>query len=88
MTHIVAILLSTFNGERYLDEYLHSLNEQEWRELTLIVRDDGSTDKTLQLLNRNQEISKLPFQILPSAGHLGAAQSYLRLLDEAGDGFD
>ena len=88
MTNNVAILLSTFNGDKYLDEYLHSLNEQDWHDLTVIVRDDGSTDKTLQLLKRNQEISKLPVQILPSAGHLGAAQSYLRLLDVAGEGFD
>jgi glycosyltransferase involved in cell wall biosynthesis len=88
MTYKVAILLSTYNGDRYLDEYLHSLNEQDWRDLTLIVRDDGSSDNTLPILKRNQEISELSFQILPSAVHLGAAQSYLRLLDEAGDGFD
>jgi glycosyltransferase involved in cell wall biosynthesis len=80
--------LSTFNGDRYLDEYLHSLNGQEWHDLTLIVRDDRSSDQTLQILKRNQEISELPFQILSSDGHLGAAQSFFCLLDEAGNGFD
>ncbi len=88
MKNGVAVLLSTFNGDRYLDEYLQSLNGQEWRDLTLIVRDDGSSDKTLPILKRNQEISELAFQILPSDGHLGAAQSFFRLLDEAGDGFN
>lgn len=84
----VAVLLSTYNGDKYLDEYLHSLSEQEWLDITLIVRDDGSSDKTLQILKRNQEISNFNFLILPSDGNLGPAQSFFRLLDGAGDGFD
>jgi glycosyltransferase involved in cell wall biosynthesis len=84
----VAILLSTYNGEKYLDEYLHCLSAQEWCDITLIVRDDGSSDKTLQILKRNQGISNFSFLILPSDDNLGPAQSFFRLLVEAGDGFE
>jgi glycosyltransferase involved in cell wall biosynthesis len=84
----VAVLLSTYNGEKYLDEYLSSLSAQEWREITLVVRDDMSSDKTLEILKRNQGLSNFRFLILPSDGNLGPAQSFFRLLAEAGDGFD
>jgi glycosyltransferase involved in cell wall biosynthesis len=84
----VAVLLSTYNGNKYLDEYLISLRKQAWRDITLFVRDDGSSDITLQILKRNQDISNTNLLILPSDGHLGAAKSFLRLLDGAGDGFD
>jgi glycosyltransferase involved in cell wall biosynthesis len=85
----VAVLLSTYNGEKYLDELLLSLKEQEWPDISLIVRDDQSSDKTLQVLKRNQSNNKKNnFTILPSGDHLGAARSFLNLLSEAGDGFN
>lgn len=46
----VAIILSSYNGEKYLSEQLTSLAQQESVELTLFVRDDGSTDQTRELL--------------------------------------
>jgi glycosyltransferase involved in cell wall biosynthesis len=46
----VAILLSTYNGARYLREQLDSLLAQSHREWTLYWRDDGSTDATVAIL--------------------------------------
>jgi Glycosyl transferase family 2 len=40
----VAILLSTFNGERYLAEQLHGFSTQTHENWKLYWRDDGSTD--------------------------------------------
>jgi glycosyltransferase involved in cell wall biosynthesis len=83
----VAVLLSTFNGEKFLDEFLLSLDKQEGCDISLIVRDDQSSDSSLQILKRNRKTSN-NFQLLTSTGHLGAAGSYFTLLSEAGDGFD
>jgi len=47
----VAILLSTFNGERFLQEQLDSLLAQDFEEWTLYWRDDGSTDGTIAILD-------------------------------------
>jgi len=88
MNYRVAVLLSTYNGEKYLDENLHSLNQQEWRDITLYIRDDGSSDKTIQIINKYQGIFDDNILLLPSDGHLGAAQSFFCLLDGAGDGFE
>jgi len=46
----INILLSTYNGERYLKEQLDSLFYQTYKNIKIIVRDDGSTDKTLEIL--------------------------------------
>ncbi len=51
----VAILLSTFNGGPYLQQQLDSLLEQSFEEWTLYWRDDGSTDNTLELLEKFSE---------------------------------
>ncbi|MFZ5766455.1 MAG: glycosyltransferase family 2 protein [Thermodesulfobacteriota bacterium] len=48
----VAILLSTYNGERYLAEQLGSIADQTYRDLRLFVRDDGSTDRTRDLIEQ------------------------------------
>jgi glycosyltransferase involved in cell wall biosynthesis len=47
----IAILLSTFNGEKFLAEQLDSLWQQTRQDFELFVRDDGSNDGTLQLLS-------------------------------------
>ena len=46
----VNILLSTYNGEQYLGEQLDSLLQQTYQNITIYVRDDGSDDCTLQIL--------------------------------------
>ena len=48
----VDILLATFNGEKYLEEQLESLDRQEDVNVRVWANDDGSTDETLTILNR------------------------------------
>lgn len=42
----VSVLMSTFNGEKYLMSQIDSILQQKDIEVDLIIRDDGSTDKT------------------------------------------
>jgi glycosyltransferase involved in cell wall biosynthesis len=46
----VHILLATYNGEQYLQEQLESIENQTYINWTLTVSDDGSTDKTLDII--------------------------------------
>ncbi len=46
----VAILLCTYNGERFLREQLDSFASQTYRNWSIHVSDDGSTDSTLEIL--------------------------------------
>lgn len=47
----VAILMSTYNGEKYLKEQIKSLQKQTFENWELFIRDDGSTDETISVIN-------------------------------------
>lgn len=78
----VAVLLSTYNGMRYLPEQLESLARQNFGQWTLIWRDDGSTDGTTAVMQQfaanlgEESCLSIPDQ----AGHLGIIGSFLTLL--------
>lgn len=82
----VTILMSTFNGERYLREQVDSILSQERVKVTICIRDDGSTDGTLDILNeylRNNSNVKVIFG-KPS----GVGRSFMKLLFETTDETD
>lgn len=47
----VTILMSTYNGEKYLSAQLDSILNQQNVDIKIIVRDDGSSDKTKLILD-------------------------------------
>lgn len=46
------VLLSSYNGEKYISEQLESLLLQTWNNLKILIRDDGSCDKTVDILEK------------------------------------
>ncbi|MFN8575920.1 MAG: glycosyltransferase family 2 protein [Candidatus Sericytochromatia bacterium] len=48
----VDILLATYNGEKYLEEQLDSIINQTYKNWFVIVRDDGSSDLTLNIIEQ------------------------------------
>ena len=47
----VAVLLSTYNGEKYLREQLDSIENQTYKNIQIVIRDDGSHDNTVEIIN-------------------------------------
>ena len=47
----VQILLSTYNGEEYIREQLDSILAQNYPDVDILIRDDGSSDDTFVILN-------------------------------------
>lgn len=80
---LVNILLSTYNGEQYLLEQLESINQQTYPHIHLYVRDDGSDDSTLSILETFS--SKYPLTIIKGE-NIGFMKSFFELLKAAGDG--
>ena len=76
----IIVLLSSYNGEKYLAEQLESLVSQENVELELLVRDDGSKDSTLAVLDEWQSKGKLTWY---TSGNLGPGKSFIHLLQTA-----
>ena len=54
----IAILLCTYNGEKFLKEQFDSIAKQTYDNWSLYVSDDGSTDNTLQIVENFK--SQLP----------------------------
>jgi glycosyltransferase involved in cell wall biosynthesis len=80
------ILLATYNGEKYLSEFFESLTNQSCKNFLLIVRDDESSDNTLNIISNYS--NKLNITLLNSNIRLGAACNFIQLLIESGDEFD
>ena len=79
----IAVLLSTYNGEKYLKEQLQSLYIQEGAEISLLVRDDGSTYDRINILDEWQSKGLLSWY---SSGNLGPGKSFMHLLKTAKPG--
>lgn len=76
----VIILLSTYNGEKFLKEQLDSLLKQDFSEWVCHIRDDGSKDKTCEIIKTYVDSYPLKFINKTTNENKGAAQSFLELL--------
>ena len=87
MTPRVAVLISTYDGAKFLEAQLTSLAAQTDVRLEVFARDDGSHDDTLAIMRKHASI--WPRLAEPIAGeNLGPAKSFLRLLVETPGDFD
>lgn len=76
----VAVLLSTFNGERFLCEQLDSLVTQSCKDIVVHIRDDGSTDHTVDIINDYQARFPEIFKVY-IGDNLGSSASFNWLLE-------
>lgn len=51
----VQVLMSTYNGQTYLKKQIESILEQTYPNIELLVRDDGSSDHTIDILRDYEE---------------------------------
>ena len=80
---MVDILAAVFNGGNYLDELLASLEAQEHRTWRLWVRDDGSTDETVDIVRRHATVDPRIVLLDASGDRLGPTAGFGWLLQRA-----
>ena len=74
----ICILMSTYNGEKYLSEQLDSILNQEKVEVDILIRDDGSTDNTLKILeNYSEKFKNVEYYI---GKNIKSAKSFMDLV--------
>jgi len=76
----INILLSTYNGERFIIEQLDSLFNQTYANIKIYIRDDGSTDSTVNLIRTYPDHKKLI--TLSIGNNIGVIPSFLQLLTD------
>lgn len=77
----VVIIMSTYNGEKYIAEQIDSLINQTYKNIEILIRDDGSKDKTIEIIKKYQE--KNPNIILKEGENKGFINSFFELLNMA-----
>jgi len=73
----VSIAMATYQGERYLPRQLQTLAEQTLAPTELVVRDDGSTDRTVEILHAFAAGAPFPVTVLAGEERLGYAQNFV-----------
>lgn len=74
----VAVLMSTYNGHLFLDKQLESIATQTVAQnLTLYIRDDGSTDSTFDIIEKWKNRINI---VLYKGQNAGPAMSFWKLL--------
>jgi glycosyltransferase involved in cell wall biosynthesis len=77
------VLLSTYNGQAYLEELLQSVLSQSYSDFQLYIRDDGSTDSTVDILQKYQALDQ---RIVVELGsNIGVQTSFYSLLERVED---
>ena len=74
----VAVIMSTYNGEKFIKEQLDSILNQTYKNLEVVVRDDGSKDKTVEIVK--EYMKKYPNIVLHEGENLGFIKSFFELL--------
>lgn len=78
----VQVLLSAYNGEQYISEQIQSILNQTHAAVSILIRDDGSTDTTMELLD--QWVTTHPHKIkLIKGTNVGVVSSFFELLRAA-----
>lgn len=77
----VQVLMSTYNGERFLREQIESLLGQSWKDLEILIRDDGSKDRTREILKEYSDKHDNIQIYLES--NLGVTRSFFELLKKS-----
>jgi glycosyltransferase involved in cell wall biosynthesis len=83
MSPSVAIVMATFNGERFLPAQLESFLRQTHRPDVLIASDDGSRDGTLEVLQRFAGTAPFPVVIRQNPTQLGYGENFLAACEHA-----
>jgi glycosyltransferase involved in cell wall biosynthesis len=76
----IAILLSTYNGADYIEEQINSIINQTNSNWILYIRDDGSEDKTIEILSKYEKLNPNIILLKSDQINLGAKESFLWLM--------
>lgn len=81
----IAVLLSTYCGSAHLVDFFESLCSQNESNFTIFVRDDGSTDDTISVVQSYS--TRLSIIFTKGSSRLGPAKSFMKLLEVVPDSY-
>lgn len=79
-TNKLAILLATYNGEKFVDEQIDSLLKQTYQDWELFIHDDGSKDNTGSVIKQYSEKYPEKIHVLEGPATGGAKSNFFYLM--------
>jgi glycosyltransferase involved in cell wall biosynthesis len=80
----ISIALATHNGEKYLAPQLHSLAQQTRLPAELVISDDCSIDRTIDIATEFSKRAPFPVRILRGESRLGFRDNFMRAAQHCG----
>ena len=74
----IKVMMSSYNGEKYIEEQINSILAQENVKVELFIRDDGSKDGTVKIIERLSSL--YPNIHLFASDNKGPSESFMELL--------
>ncbi|XRJ96725.1 glycosyltransferase family 2 protein [Latilactobacillus sakei] len=82
----IYIIMATYNGAKYIESQIKSIQAQTYKNWILIVQDDGSTDETVEII---QEMKKSDSRInitINNSEYHGAFENFYTLINKVKNG--
>lgn len=79
-----SIAMATYNADKYLEEQLESISLQTRKPDELVIFDDGSTDRTLDICSSFARSAPFPVEIRQNVKNLGFGDNFLTCAEACG----
>lgn len=76
MTVKVSVIIPVYNTEKYLPECLQSLIDQTLKDIEIICVDDGSTDQSVEVIKKYQQLDSRIILLQQENKYAGVARNY------------
>ena len=76
----VTILMATYNGSAHIENQILSLQQQKYKDWMLYIRDDGSSDNTVEIIKRLQSIDHRIHLVEDEIKGLGPGRNFLSIV--------
>lgn len=73
---LISIIVPIYNMEKYLDKCINSIINQTYKNIEIILVDDGSTDKSSKIINKYKKLDKRIKAYYKKNGGLSDARNY------------
>lgn len=72
---MVEILMATYNGEKYIREQLDSIMKQSYQDFRVLIRDDGSSDRTVDIVREYESLCQGKIKLIFDNNQCGSSVS-------------
>jgi glycosyltransferase involved in cell wall biosynthesis len=75
---MVAVVMTTYNGEKYVGEQIDSILSSSFQDIQLYIYDDGSQDGTMSILQKYESRYPDKVYVHQNEGNLGVTRNFLQ----------